>query len=605
MKLTITKISEFKSIVTNKSNKISTKMKKVRGISTKGSAKCSDMLMKVRCVQDMNQGRGAVFATGTPICNSLVDAYTMQVYLQNETLKKIHLDVFDNWIKTFARPEKIAEVDVTSQQYRYVTRFAKFFNLPELSKMFSQIAIFHAMNNNKELPTLQDYTDCLIPKNDALQNYMDMLVKRSEEIRSGKIDRKWDNMLKVCTDGRKASLDLRLVGREQGCKYSKISNCVSRVMYVYEKYEKSSQLIFCDYSTPKPNEFNVYKELKKELVQRGIPEKEIAFIHSYGTEARKVKLFADVNAGIVRVLIGSTFKLGIGANVQTKLKAIHHLDVPWRPADMVQREGRILRRGNTYDEVFIYRYICEGSFDAYSWQILEGKQKFISDFLSGSTYQKSSSDLEENVLSFAEVKALALSEPRLKELAELENELATLSILSRKWNENQADIDLRIVKTQHALEVLQTQRNGAMAIKNIVWNKSSEDFKSLKEDLVDRLSVERIRNGESPLASMGGISFTCPENVDTNKPFFYIKIGDARFKIESGNSGGGNVTRVINFFKKINDKEEELYKKINEKRNELNELQTMRKSDNPYRDQLKNIQREVNLLRKEVTNDQM
>ena len=280
----------------------------------------------------------------------------------------------------------------------------------------------------------------MIKKYKELSEYMITLCKRSEKIRLGKISRQEDNMLKVSTDGRKAALDLQLVGHKQPYDYSKTSRCVKNAVDLYYKYSGVTQLIFCDYSTPKGEDFSVYKVLREKLSESGIPQKEIAFIHNYKTESRKVELFRKFNNGEIRILIGSTFKLGIGANVQNRLKAIHHLDVPWRPADMVQREGRILRRGNENKDVLIYRYITEGSFDSYAWQILETKQRFISQFLSGSSYQRSIADLENNVLSYSEVKALALAEPLMKRLAEKENELKTLRIVATKDSETLEDL---------------------------------------------------------------------------------------------------------------------------------------------------------------------
>ena len=319
---------------------IRTKLKNLNGINTKGSSKCLDLLHKIRLIQQNNDGRGVVFATGTPLCNSIADAYAMQMYLQYDELQKSHLDVFDNWVKTFALPEQLCEIDVDTSKYRFVRRFVKFFNLPELSRMFSQVAIFHAVNNKESLPEFEGYTDVVIKKYDELTDYMSELCKRTERIRTGEVDRKFDNMLKVSTDGRKAALDLKLVGKEQPYNQnSKVYNCVKNVIELYEEYPSTTQLIFCDYSTPKGADFSVYKELKEKLIEEGVPAKEIAFIHNYQTESRKVELFRKFNAGEMRILIGSTFKLGIGANVQLKLKAIHHLDVPWRPADV----GRILR----------------------------------------------------------------------------------------------------------------------------------------------------------------------------------------------------------------------------------------------------------------------
>ena len=412
---------------------IKTKLKNVNGINTSGSRKCFEMMLKVHTVQEQNDGRGAVFATGTPLCNSIADTYVLQMYLQTQTMKERHLDIFDNWVKLFVMPEQSLEVDVDTSKFRIVRRFARFFNLPELSKLFGQIAVFYAVKEKDKLPQLDDYSKIVIKNNEPLKSYMKSLCERSELIRKHQVDRKYDNMLKVSTDGRKAALSLTLVGEEQKYdEFSKVKRCVNEVLAVYKEYPGCSQLIFCDYSTPKNGQYDIYHDIKQRLIDEGVGEKEIAFVHSAKSERTKLEMFAKVNTGKIRILIGSTFKLGIGANVQTKLKAIHHLDVPWRPADMVQRDGRILRRGNENDNVMIFRYIAEGSFDAYSWQVLETKQRFISQFLAGSAYQRSISDLEDNVLSYAEVKALALSQPLMKTLAETELELKNLKLLKTK-----------------------------------------------------------------------------------------------------------------------------------------------------------------------------
>ena len=315
-------------------------LRRISGVNITGSKKCLEMLHKVRCVQESDQGRGVVFATGTPLCNSISDAYAMQMYLQYDQMKETHLDRFDNWVKSFTDPERIWEIDVDTSKYRLVRRFARFFNLPELSKLFSQIAAFHAVDDKEGVPRLERYSDVILPRNAALQGYMDQLCQRSEKIRARQVDKTSDNMLKVSIDGRKAALDLRLVGQEQpGGESSKVWRCVQQVVEIYKEHDGCSQIIFCDYSTPRTEKFNIYHELKQGLMEQGVPSKEIAFIHSCHSEAEKVWLFEKVNRGAVRVLLGSTFKLGIGANVQTRLKAIHHLDVPWRPSD----DGRTLR----------------------------------------------------------------------------------------------------------------------------------------------------------------------------------------------------------------------------------------------------------------------
>jgi hypothetical protein len=440
---------------------IKTHLTRIRGINTKGSAKCQDMLLKVRYVQNSNNGRGVVFATGTPLSNSISDAFVMQTYLQEKDMQQLRIANFDDWVKTFAKPQTVFELDVTTANYRMVERFCSFHNLPELSRMFSSISIFHAMADSSELPDFEQYTSVITKRSPALDEYMQEIVERTEKIRNRDVHPSKDNMLKVSTDGRKAALDLTLVQREQPYdETSKIVRCVENVLDLYNRFEKCSQLIFCDYSTPKKGAFDVYNEIKKRLIENGIPKKEIAFVHTCRDEFAKIELYEKVNKGEVRVLLGSTFKLGIGANVQSKLKAIHHLDVPWRPADMVQREGRILRRGNENKEVFIYRYIAEGSFDSYSWQILQTKQHFISQFLSGNSTTRSIEDFTNDELNYAQVKALALSEPLMKEYVEKENALRNARLVLRQeiMQKESAKLEIKRVKEEQESLALRRER---------------------------------------------------------------------------------------------------------------------------------------------------
>lgn len=558
---------------------IKTQLKNLNGINTKGSSKCLGMLHKIRCVQNNSEsGRGAVFATGTPLCNSISDAYAMQMYLQYDELEKTELHIFDNWVKTFAKPEQLCEIDVDTSKYRMIWRFSHFHNLPELSKMFSQIAIFYAVNDNSALPDFKGYTDVVIKKHKALTKYMKRLCDRTELIRSGIIDRKADNMLKVSIDGRKAALDLKLVGEEQPCgKRSKIDNCVTNVFNIYNNHPKTTQLIFCDYSTPKGEDFSVYKELKEKLSGLGIPEKEIAFIHSYNTESRKVELFRKFNNAEVRVLIGSTFKLGIGANVQVKLKAVHHLDVPWRPADMVQREGRIIRRGNENENVLIYRYIAEGSFDSYSWQILETKQKFISQFLSGSSYQRSVSDLDDNVLSYAEVKALALSQPLMKQLAEKENEFKALKIIIAKEKESHSSLKKELNQLGDAILKLykRCNANDHILAHTSHYSKKllADEWKKISEIFTDEL----ISGKEFPENGIDILCFTVklPELQSVEHPYIFLCANGEKYKVDMGDTPNGNARRIINFIKnfgKTVDLDQKAWSDTIERENEIRTL---------------------------------
>lgn len=562
---------------------IRTKLKNLNGINTKGSMKCYDMLQKVRCVQAQNNGRGIVFATGTPLCNSIADAYVMQMYLQYEELTKHHLDVFDNWIKTFALVQNVCEVDVDASKYRFITKIAKFFNLTELSKMFSQTAIFYAVNDDN-LPELSGYKDTVIKRYFELSDYMASLCDRSEVIRNRNIDRTKDNMLKVSVDGRKAALDLNLVDREQPYINSKTYRCVKNVKEIYCRFPETTQIIFCDYSTPKSNRFNIYSQIKDKLIEQGISKKEIAFIHSYHTESKKVELFRRFNAGEIRILIGSTFKLGIGANVQTRLKAIHHLDVPWRPSDMIQREGRIIRKGNHNESVLIYRYIAEGSFDSYAWQILETKQNFISQFLSGTSYQRTISDLENNVLTYSEVKALALAQPLMKKLAEKENELKTITILRAQENETIDRLKIELTEVESMISESDKRVSQSKITAEKLEMISQNSFQKAYKELV--ISFNEMNNKPSSdlkIASVFGFEISVPECQDNKKPYCVLTSGGIAYHLETGNSCSGNARRVINFFKKFDKTvEREMKKSENLKKRKTDIKSVLHSKQNKY-----------------------
>ena len=413
---------------------IDTKVNMVLGIRSAGSRKCQDMLDKVHLVQKQNGGGGVIFATGTPITNSITDAYIMQKYLQSGELALLELQSFDSWIGMFAERTTEFEIDVDTSTYRLATRFAKFHNLPELTALLSSIADFHQVDEQSGIPQMDGYQDTVVSKTRDFALYLAEISKRADRVRQGKVNRKDDNMLKITTDGRKAALDLRLVDQAAVSTWdSKAARCAENVAGIYRgtQPDQSTQLIFCDTSTPKAG-FNLYDELKDRLMRLGVPGSEIAFIHDAATEAKRNALFAQMRSGKIRVLIGSTFKLGLGVNIQDRLIALHHRDVPRRPADMTQREGRILRQGNRNKRVFIYRYITQGSFDAYSWQLLETKQRFITGLLSGAMTERSGSDIEDTVLNYAEVKALAVGNPLIKERVEAANELAKYRTLQKK-----------------------------------------------------------------------------------------------------------------------------------------------------------------------------
>ncbi len=408
---------------------------RVRGLSNTGSAKCDAMMDKVHCIQRQNNGGRVVMATGTPITNSITDLFVLQKYLQDGELEFLNIQNFDSWVAMFGKKVSEFEIDVDTNSYHLATRFAKFCNVPELTAILSSVCDFYHVDNSMGLPDFKGYTDSVAPGNEDFIEYLRDISTRADDVRQKRVDKREDNLLKITTDGRKAALDMRLIDMVYGLDVdSKVYRCAENIMNIYEntRDKKLIQMVFCDSSTPKPS-FNLYDELKNILVAMGMPEQQIAFIHEADSEDKKNLLFYDLRKGDIAVVIGSTFKMGLGVNVQEKLCALHHLDVPWRPADMVQREGRILRQGNECESVEIYRYITKGSFDAYSWQLLEKKQRFISQILSGTAEDREGDDVDKTVLNYAEVKALSLGNPLIKKKVELVNEIDKLRILQRDY----------------------------------------------------------------------------------------------------------------------------------------------------------------------------
>lgn len=411
---------------------------RVRGLSGEGSRKCNAMMDKVHCVQRMNNGGRVILATGTPITNSISDLFVVQKYLQDGELEFLGIQNFDAWIGMFGKKTTEFEIDIDTNSYHLAARFSKFCNVPELTAILSSIADFYHVENAEGLPEFDGYTDSIDLGSNDFKDFLRTISTRADDVRNKRVDKTVDNLLKITTDGRKAALDMRLIDIAYGLEpTSKVLRCAEQISKIYEetREQKMIQMVFCDSSTPKQG-FNLYDELKNLLKVMGIPENEVAYIHDADSEEKKRLLFRDLRNGLISVVIGSTFKMGLGVNVQERLCALHHLDVPWRPADMVQREGRILRQGNTCESVQIFRYITKGSFDAYSWQLLEAKQRFISQILSGHVMVREGEDVDETVLNYAEVKALAVGNPLIKRRVELMNEIDKYRILHRDYVES-------------------------------------------------------------------------------------------------------------------------------------------------------------------------
>lgn len=549
---------------------IETKTTNVLGISGANSKKCRDMLDKVHLIQRKNGGKGVVMATGTPITNSITDAYVMQMYLQSGELALLDLQSFDSWIGMFAERVTEFEIDVDTSSYRLATRFAKFHNLPELTAMLSSFADFHAVDGTAGIPSHDGYNDALIGKTMEFASYLLLISDRAEQVRNGMVNRRDDNMLKITTDGRKAALDLRLVDPTAQFSYqSKVARCAENVADIYLKtsQDRSTQLVFCDTSTPKKG-FNLYTELKERLLLFNIPEDQIAFIHDADTEAKRSALFRKVRSGDIRILIGSTFKLGLGVNIQDKLIALHHLDVPWRPADMTQREGRILRQGNENEKVYIYRYITEGSFDAYSWQLLETKQRFISSLLSGVLTDRSGADIDDTVLDYAEVKALAVGNPLVKERVEASNELMRYMVLQHKLAESriQMEKELLEIPSKISYQKLLISKCGddisyceywrsvnPQVAENKLKKEDKERRKALRETIGNAVRDNVLQTSETHLMAYRGFEIVLPVNMTADKPYLWL-VRSGKYYVELGDTDVGNLIRIDNALDTLPDR---------------------------------------------------
>jgi len=459
-----------------------TKMNRIAGLPNSDSNRAFDMFLKTRYLQERGDGRGVVFATGTPISNSLAEMYTMQRYLAPEMLSERGVNHFDPWAANFAEAVTSLELAPDGSGYRMHTRFAKFINLPELLTMFRTVADVQTADMlDLPRPELENGRPSVVaaPASPELKAFIRTLTERAEKLKKERVDPSVDNMLKITGEGRKAALDMRLVrpGTEPP-EDTKIVRAVSRILKIWNdtRNERSTQLVFSDLSTPDPQRFNVYSDIRSKLVAAGVPPKEIAFIHDAETDTAKKVLFDGVNAGRVRILLGSTEKMGAGTNVQRRLVALHHLDAPWRPRDIEQREGRILRQGNTNKEVQIYRYVTEGSFDAYMWQTLETKARFIHQVMRGETSVRSAEDLDSGALTYAEIKAIASGNPAVVEKIKIDTEIRKLDQL-RAVHANQQrhirwevrDLPSHITETKQRLAEIE----GDIALRN---STDGEDF---------------------------------------------------------------------------------------------------------------------------------
>ena len=552
-----------------------TKMQNVGGIAQNEAQKSSDLFLKCRYLDEITGNKGVVFATGTPVSNTMAELYTMQRYLQYDTLSKHHLEYFDSWASTFGETVSSLEIAPEGTGYRSKTRFAKFYNLPELMTIFREVADIQTADMLK-LPVPKAKYETVVIKPSQIQlDLVKSFSERAEKIRNKQVKSNIDNMLKITNDGRKLSLDQRLINELlPDDDNSKVTVCSNNIFKIWQesKDKKSTQLVFCDLSTPKTDgSFNVYDDIRGKLIEKGIPECEIEFIHNAKNDTQKQELFQKVRKGNIRILIGSTLKMGAGTNCQDKLIAIHHLDCPWLPSWFVQRDGRGIRQGNENDEVCIYRYVTEKTFDAYLFQLVENKQKFISQIMTSKTPLRAMEDIDETTLSYAEVKALAVGNPLIVEKIELDNQVSKLKLLKQNHNSEQFRLEEK-VKRQYPEEINEIET---------IINKYSLDLDYLKKNnYLDSNSFCMLINGtefydkqvagkqilelcknltDNSITEIGlykGFKMKLEFNSYVQKYRLHLE-NNSSYILELGNSDLGNITRIENLIGSIENKLEE------------------------------------------------
>ena len=553
-----------------------TKMRNVGGIAQTEAQKSSDLFMKCRYLDEITGGKGSVFATGTPVSNSMAELYTMQRYLQYAGLKENSLEHFDNWASTFGETVTAIELAPEGTGYRAKTRFAKFHNLPELMAMFKEVADIQTAET-LNLPTPEFENINVVVKPSEIQEEMvKALGERAEKIRSGTVDATEDNMLKITNEGRKLALDQRLMNPLlPDSESSKVNSCAENVYRIWDENsdKKSTQLVFCDLSTPKDlkgyekEEFtDVYNELKKKLIQKGIPPDEIAFIHEADNEVKKKELFSKVRKGQVRVLMGSTQKMGAGTNVQDKLIATHHLDCAWKPSDLTQRNGRMIRQGNENKKVFVYSYVTEKTFDSYMYQLVEQKQKFISQIMTSKTPARTMEDIDDKALTYGEIKALATGNPKILEKTSLDTDVAKLRLLKQEFMNQKYSLQDKIIKyfpeeiarlnnkigamEEDTIKLQEYTRPNAdgfspMKINGITYTEKQEAGKKLLESIQDLKSMETREIGEYR-------GFTMEISFDSITRNIRLKLKNKfSYSIDLGTDVNGNITRINNCLENI------------------------------------------------------
>lgn len=604
-----------------------TKMNNVAGINSNEAQKSSDLYMKCRYLDEITGGKGVVFATGTPISNSMVELYTMQKYLQYETLNKNGLSHFDSWASTFGETTTTLELKPEGTGYKARTRFAHFYNLPELMSMFKEVADIQTADM-LHLPVPNAHFNNIAVKPSEFQKEMvESLSERAEKVRSGNVDPTQDNMLKITNDGRKLALDQRMINPLlPDNENSKVNACINEVYRLWDegKEEKLTQLIFCDLSTPKSEDENglftdVYNDIKNKLVAKGVPENEIAFIHNADTEVKKKELFAKVRKGEVRVLLGSTQKMGAGTNVQDKLIAIHDIDCPWRPADLEQRAGRIIRQGNQNPDVYVNRYVTEGTFDAYLYQIIETKQKFISQIMTSKSPVRSAEDVDESSLSYAEIKMLATGNPHIKEKMDLDLKLSKLKLLKSNFLSERYALEDKVIKIYPA-EIkryeamikgfeadIQIAKDHPKTVNDeftgmVIFNKEYSDKKEAGLAILNACKAVNF-NESIPLGEYRGFNLDLLYDIFSRQYKVNIK-GEITHTAELGTDELGNITRIDNVIDGIEKSLITAKERLAETEKQFEIAKTDMKKEFPQEQQLKQIEARLFELNSELKLDE-
>ena len=565
-----------------------TKMRNVAGIAQTEAQKSSDMFAKCQYMDELTGGKGITFATGTPISNSMTELYTNMRYLQYSTLQKLGLGNFDSWAATFGETQTAIELAPEGTGYRAKTRFAKFFNLPELISLFKESADIQTPDMLKLPVPEAEYENVVLKPSEYQKEMVQSLADRAEAVRDRKVEPHVDNMLKITNDGRKLALDQRLINDMLPDEdNSKSTTCVDKAFEIWEetKEQKSAQLIFCDLSTPKGDgTFNVYEDICNKLKEKGVPPEEIAFIHDANTEKRKAELFAKVRSGQVRFLLGSTAKMGAGTNVQDRLIALHHLDVPWRPSDIEQQEGRILRQGNMNDKVKIFRYVTEGTFDSYSWQLIENKQKFIGQIMTSKSPVRSCEDIDEAALSYAEVKALATGNPYIKEKMDLDIQVSKLKLLKANHTSQRYRLEdniakhypMQITALKERLEGYRADIQTYAAHKPVdkdafsmkIGNRTYTDKKEAGAALIDMCRSAKQPNMAVTIGEYQGFKMSVPFDSFFSKFTISLK-GSLSHEVEIGADPLGNLQRLSNALEGMTGKMADVEQKLSNVEHQL------------------------------------